>query len=253
MIEKEIKSEKELMKWLKDINKEGYSFYAAFRELVGLINNVSEWYKIKYNDYVLDHDYEHVDVKNLYEILSKNQQHILNPLYRCETGGVKTFENAKSKEKKYREVGISSLTYYEYGKDSKDSLAEDMLVLIDVATGAVLMPEKLKKVLNRRIIKADDLLALLSFRYKGMFDFEELRLCCFNHECDVEILKMTIKFILKKIIDDKQSDVEHDLKRADIFITDFKEKIDKYNLEDEINNILNAQRNPEEKVRKRAN
>ena len=125
----EVEKNKEFLKWLKDSINGGYNSFIEINELQELINNIVNWYEIKYPEREMEF-YEgirHFDFENMYTLskvmdtkqlmyrLPRNQLNLIECGYRAKGWGqYPIYENDFSSILKYKLLTETKETLTEY-------------------------------------------------------------------------------------------------------------------------------------------
>lgn len=254
----DIKKNKELLTWLRKAIKNGYHSYIDIEDLQKLIDNIADWYEIKYPELAKEFyegalgvyfsDMETLsgvmDIKQLVYRLPKKQLSLMECLYRSTSGLIRDVYNDKGEivGKKhligmriYRKDECDSFDspyFYSKSKESRIfAIAPATFNLpyfylkADSVTGKVDVDYNLKKYINVNSITLDKLLYLFKEKYTDKLDFTKLEECVYNHNCDIELRRKILQLVALKLLYSKKTTPERGYERALDFINEFNESM----------------------------
>lgn len=254
----DIKKNKELLTWLRKAIKNGYHSYIDIEDLQKLIDNITDWYEIKYPELAKEFyegalgvyfsDMETLsgvmDIKQLVYRLPKKQLSLMECLYRSTSGLIRDVYNDKGEivGKKHL-IGMriyrkdecdffDSPYFYSKSKESRIfAIAPATFNLpyfylkADSVTGKVDVDYNLKKYINVNSITLDKLLYLFKEKYTDKLDFTKLEECVYNHNCDIELRRKILQLVALKLLYSKKTTPERGYERALDFINEFNESM----------------------------
>lgn len=235
----EIKKNKDFLNWLKNSITDGYHCFIGTEELQELIDNIVNWYEIKYPERELEYfeGYWHMDFQDIRRIsdvmdmrqllyrLPHNQLCLMECGYRAKYWGKHPiFENDK-------EVGWRTLISMSINRKNEEESnswlgkAPYFSLHAEHMTGEVLSYE-LKKYLNlEESISLDELLSILNEKYIDELDFTELKESVYDHNCDMELRHRILQLVALKLLYSRNTIPERGYERAKRFINEFNKEL----------------------------
>ncbi len=234
----EIKKNKVFLNWLENIIDDGYNCFIKIEELQELINNIVNWYEIKYPERELENlegirnekfkDIKRIsnvmDIKQLLFRLPHNQLCLIECGYRA-NGGIQyqIYENGQVKWK-------SQIIIRTNKKNEKNNFFVNkipyFLIYADYMTGEISKNYELGEYLNsEKNITLDELLSIFNKKYVDVLDFTELKQSVYNHNCDIELRRRILQLTALKLLYSKNTIPERGYERAKRFINEFNKKL----------------------------
>lgn len=248
-----ISKNKEFLTWFNNIIKNGYQPVCDIDDLQELINNITNWYEIKYPEREMEF-YEGTRYFNFEDIkpLSKtmNIQQLLYRLphkqlclmecdYRSYGGGISdTFDYNGNV------IGHRSILFMTIDKKNIDHNPFTMdipyfLLHADTQSGKVDINYDLKDYVKDEDITLDQLLVLFQNEYSNELDFTKLEECVYDHNCDVELRRKILQLAALKLLYSQNTIPERGYERAKRFISEFNKKLNLNLSNEEIDEIFN--------------
>lgn len=235
----EIEKNKEFLNWLKNTIDNGYHCFIETEELQKLIDNIVNWYEIKYpereleyfegNTYMNFQDIKRIsDVMNIRQLLyrlSHNQLCLMECGYRAKGWGQQPiYENCKVVGCK---VQISM--HINRKKEECNPLWKKtpyFLLHADYMTGDVSKDYELEEYLDsEESITLDELLLIFNEKYSDELDFIELKESVYDHNIDMELRHRILQLVALKLLYSKNTIPERGYERAKRFINEFNKKL----------------------------
>ncbi len=258
----ELEQNKDFLIWLKTSIKDGYNCFIKVEELQELIDNIANWYEIKYPERELEYfegtrhiDFQDIrrisdvmDIRQLLFRLSHNQLCLLECGYRSKgIGRIFISENDK-------EVGWKAQVFMKINIKNKEECNSYLngisyfLLHADYMTGEVLKDYELKKNIdNEEKMNLDELLSIFNEKYNNELDFTELKECVYNHNCDIELRHRVLQLVALKLLYSRNTIPERGYERAKRFINEFSKKLDHTLSTEQIDEIINRDYTNDEK------
>ncbi len=261
----EIKKNKEFLNWFKKALINDYNYYIEPEELQELINNIANWYEIKYPERELEyyHGIKHTNFKDIKKI--SNVMTTRQLFYRLSHKQLCLMECG------YRSKGYTQQTIYKDGevvgykpqilikinrifKEDYDSIFEDLpwfMIKADYYNGKIIKDDEIEKYTNKKEIKLDELLIIFNEKYKKELDFIELQKCVNNHNYDIELRNKILQMVALKLLYSKNTIPERGYERAKRFINEFNKNLNLNLSTKELDDIMhkNYQNNITEKFK----
>ena len=251
-----IKNNKKLMTYIYKISINGYDFFTSISDLQSLIDYIVNWYEIKYPE--VDFDYYKKDNFNRIKPLSKNmnineliyrlpenEANLLKCYYRTTGLGIKKIYDNNGVI-----IGYEQALFMKINKKNNNyNTNSGFFVCANRITGSVYTNLELKKIINNYNINLEELLTILNENYSKRLEFNELKKCIYNHECDIILRKEILQLAALKILYSKNTIPEIGYERAKIFINEFKEKFNIDLSTFEIDEIINRNYNEKHLIR----
>lgn len=236
----EIEKNKDFLTWLKTSIKNGYHSFIKIEELQELIDNIVNWYEIKYPERELEYfegtrhmnfqDIRRIsNVMNIEQLLFRlphNQLHLMESGYRAKGWGQRSiYENGK-------EVGWKVQIFMRINKKNEKecnpwySEVSYFLLHADHMTGEVSRNYDLEDYIdNEENISLDELLSIFNKKYNDELDFTELKESVYDHNCDIELRHRVLQLVALKLLYSKNTIPERGYERAKRFIKEFNKKL----------------------------
>lgn len=258
----DVSKNKELLNWLKDIIKKGYSSFMKEEDLQGFIDNIVNWYELKYPERHLEL-YEGVsysnftDIKDISDFMDIRQLMYRLPYkqlclvecdYRANGGGIRTICDEEGNVIGDVPVLFMSINRKGFENDFSSDKASYFLLHADVGSGKVDVDYYMKEYVKTDNITLDELLVLFKHEYNKELDFSNLEKCIYNHNCDLELRKRVLQLVALKLLYSRNTTPERGYERAQMFIKEFNEELDLNLTTDEIEEIMNRNYSEEEKI-----
>ena len=252
--EYEIEKNKDFLNWLKKEISNGYRCYIEPKELQELIDNIVNWYELKYPERELEY-FEGTRFINFKDIKSiSNVMNIRQLLFRLPHKQLCLMECG------YRAKGWGSNPIYENGKivdwesliymriNKKNEDDDDLLwdkvtyffLRADHMTGKVSMDYELEEFLDsEEDLNLDELLSIFKEKYSDELDFTELKESVYNHDCDMELRNRVLQLVALKLLYSRNTIPERGYERAKRFINEFNKKLGLSLSTEQIDEIIN--------------
>ncbi len=249
----EIEKNKVFLTWLKISIKSGYHCFIKGEELQELIDNIVNWYEIKYPERELEYfagaintnfqDIRRIsdvmDIRQLLFRLPHNQLCLMECGYRAKGWGQHPiYKNGK-------EVGWKTQIFMRINiKNEKEcnpwfGKASYFLLPADRMTGEVSKDYKLEEYIdNEENISLDELLSIFNEKYNDQLDFTELKESVYNHNCDMELRHRILQLVALKLLYSRNTVPERGYERAKRFINEFNKKLGLTLSTEEIDRII---------------
>ena len=250
----EIEKNKDFLNWLKNLITDGYHCFIETDELQELINNIVNWYEIKYPERELEYlegtrymnfqDIRRIsDVMNIRQLLYRlphNQLCLMECGYRAKGWGQHPiYENGK-------EIGWKAEIFMRIDRKNEEecnSLWEKnpyFLLHADHITGEVSNDYELEEYLNsEESINLDELLSIFNEKYADELDFTELKESVYDHDCDMELRHRVLQLVALKLLYSRNTIPERGYERAKRFINEFNKKLGLTLSTEEIDEAIN--------------
>jgi len=250
-----ISKNKELLTWLKEVIKNGYHSFIDIEDLQELIDNIVNWYEIKYPEREMEFyegirhfNFENIetlskvmDIRQLMYRLSHKQLCLMECDYRSNGGGIRNIYNDKGEivgQKTILCISIrrKGIEYHPFSTCSKSPI---FLIYADTDSGQVEVDYNLKEYINNKKITLDELLTVFREKYNEQLDFSKLEECIYEHNCDVELRRRILQLVALKLLYSNRTIPEHGYERAKRFINEFNKKLGLNLSSEEINEAIN--------------
>ncbi len=234
----EIEKNKDFLNWLKASIKDGYHCFIETEELQELINNIVNWYEIKYPERELEYfegtrhmnfqDIKKIsDVMNIGQLLYRlphNQLCLMKCGYRAKGWGQHPiFKNGKEVDWK---VQIFMKIERKNEEECNPWKASYFLLHADHMTGEVSKYYELEEYVdNDENINLDELLSIFNEKYIDELDFTELKESVYDHNCDMELRHRILQLVALKLLYSRNTIPERGYERAKRFINEFNKKL----------------------------
>ncbi len=250
----EIEKNKDFLIWLKTSIKDGYYCFIKTEELQELIDNIVNWYEIKYPERELEYfegtkhmDFQDIkrisdvmDIRQLLFRLPHKQLCLMKCGYRAKGWGQRPiYENGK-------EIGCKTQIFMRIDRKTEeecDSLWDKnpyFLLHADYMTGEVSNCYELEEYLNsEERIGLDELLSIFNEKYTDELDFTELKKSVYNHNCDIELRHRILQLVALKLLYSRNTIPERGYERAKRFINEFNKKLGLTLSTEEIDEVIN--------------
>ena len=236
----EIEKNKDFLNWLKASIKDGYHCFMETEELQELINNIVNWYEIKYPERELEYfeGTRHMNFQDIKRI--SNVMNIRQLLYRLPHNQLCLMECG------YRAKGWGQYPIYENGKEIdlkvqifmkiNKKIKEEcnpwygettyFLLHADHMTGEVSNDYELEEYLDsEENLNLDELLSIFKEKYTDELDFTELKESVYDHNCDMELRHRILQLVALKLLYSRNTIPERGYERAKRFINEFNKKL----------------------------
>lgn len=222
-----IKNNKDFISYIYDIVHRGYKPIASLDDYQNLINNIVNWYEIKYpnvqlinknNDikYRID---KYMNIDRLIYGLSKKESNILKCYYRGMGSATKNiYDNNGIK------IGYEPILYLQINKRGSGNVNNNFLINANCITGVIHYCDELAKIINSNEVNLDQLYDILKNNYNNRLEFDELKKCIYNHNCDETLRKILLELASLKMIYSLNTTPEIGYERAKKFISEFNDK-----------------------------
>ena len=253
----ELEKNKEFFIWLKSSISNGYHCYMGIEELQELIDNIANWYELKYPEREFDShigiihlNFEDIkeisdvmDIRQLFYRLPHKQLCIMECGYRAKSGGQRPiYENGKK-------VGFKPQIYIKtiIKNEKYDPWANEIpffYLQADCMTGEVLKDYKSKDYLNfKENLTLDELLEKFKEKYPDELDFTNLKECVYDHDCDMELRHRILQLVALKLLYSRNTTPIRGYERAKRFIDEFNNELGLTLSTKEIDEIINRHYN----------
>ena len=238
--EYELKKNKNFLNWLQNTINYGYHNFISIDELQKLINNIVNWYELKYPEKELEYfegrrymnfqDIKSIsdvmDIRQLLFRLPHNQLYLMECGYRAKyIGSFPIYENDKEISSKVQ----ICMPIYRKNEDESHSLFEKLphlLLRADSMTGEVLNGYEIDEYLDSdKSINLDELLSVFNEKYSDELDFIELKESVYDHHSDMELRYKVLQLVALKLLYSKNTFPERGYKRAKRFINEFNKEL----------------------------
>ena len=235
----EIEKNKDFLNWLKASIKDGYHCFMETEELQELINNIVNWYEIKYPERELEYfegtrhmnfqDIKRIsDVMNIRQLLRlpHNQLCLMECGYRAKGWGQHPiYKNGK-------EVDWKVQIFMRIDRKNEEECnpllgkASYFLLHADHMTGEVSKDYELEEYIdNDENINLDELLSIFNKKYIDELDFTELKECVYDHNRDMELRHRILQLVALKLLYSRNTIPERGYERSKRFINEFNKKL----------------------------
>ena len=235
----EVEKNKEFLKWLKDSINGGYNSFIEINELQELINNIVNWYEIKYPEREMEF-YEgirHFDFENMYTLSKVMDTKQL--MYRLPRNQLNLIECG------YRAKGWGQYPIYE-----NDEKVPYFILQANCMTGEVIKNYSSKDYVNFDNIILDELLLMFNERYKDELDFIELKESVYNHNVDIVLRNKILQLVALKLLYSVNTIPERGYERSKKFINEFNKELNLTLSTEEIDEIMRRDYANKEKLKK---
>ena len=233
----EIEKNKVFLNWLKNSINDGYYCFIEIEELQELIDNIVNWYEIKYPERefeyfegVKDTSFQDIkrisnvmDFKQLLYRLPHNQLCLIECGYRARAWTLTPIY------KNDNEVESQIQIFMRINRKNKEECRPlgrkwpDFLLGASHLTGEVKIDCELEDYLEN--ITLDELLIILNEKHTDELDFTELKKCVDTHNYDVELRNRILKLVALKLLYSRNTIPERGYERAKRFINEFNKKL----------------------------
>lgn len=254
----EVLKNKELLSWFKDSVKNGYHPFIDIECLQGIVDNITNWYEIKYPEREMKF-YEGIrffdfdNMKSLSKVMDIKQLMYRMPYewlclmecnYRSSGGGRRNIYGDNNEI-----IGQKPILFMNiYRKNIESSMVPNFLLHADTDSGKVEIDYNLKDYVNTDNITLDELLNLFKEKYSEEFSFTELEKCVYDYNCDVELRNKVLQLVALKLLYSRRTIPERGYERAKRFINEFNKKMGLNISTEEIDNAINKDYTNTEKV-----
>ena len=236
----EIEKNKDFLTWLKTSIKDGYHCFIKIEELQELIDNIVNWYEIKYPERELKYfegtkhmnfqDIKRIsnvmDIRQLLFRLPHNQLCLMECGYRAKGWGQHPiYENGK-------EIGWKIQIFMSINRKNEEksdlclSKTPYFLLHADHLTGEVSKDYELEEYIDNDVnINLDELLSIFNEKYNDELDYTELKESVYDHNCDMELRRRILQLVALKLLYSKNTIPERGYERAKRFINEFNKKL----------------------------
>lgn len=250
----EIEKNKDFLSWLKTLIRGGYHCFIKIEELQELIDNIVNWYEIKYPEKELEYfegirDMYFQDIRRISDVmdirqllfrLPHNQLCLMKCGYRAKGWGqYPIYENGK-------EIDLKVQIFMKINKKNKEECnpwhgeTTYFLLHADYMTGEVLKDYNLEDYIdNEENISLDELLSVFNEKYSNELDFIELKESVYDHNCDMELRHRILQLVALKLLYSKNTIPERGYERAKRFINEFNKKLNLTLSTEEIDEVFN--------------
>lgn len=241
----DIAQNKILQKWLTDKTKEGYNPIINIDDMQHFIDDIVNWYEIKYPERELEF-YEGIQYSDLktVEPLSKNMN-IEELLWRLPRKELLLLEapyrsNGMAVRKKYnsnnKEIGYSYSIFVPIKEKNfidnpytTDDINSEFRIGADDKTGEVEYSYDLEDIIkgydDNCYYTLESLLKELQTNYSEDLDLSALEKCIYNHKCDVELRDYLLKLVSLKLLYSERTIPERGAERGQRFINEFNKRL----------------------------
>lgn len=254
----EVLKNKELLSWLKNSVKNGYHPFIDIEGLQKLVDDITNWYEIKYPEREMefyegigDFDFENMkslsklmNIKQLMYRLPREQLYLMECDYRSTGQGFRNVYDDKNEIVGQKPILFMSI----YRKNIESSIVPNFLLHADTDSGKVEIDYNLKDYVNTDSITLDELLNLFKEKYSEEFSFTELEKCVYDHNCDVELRNKVLQLVALKLLYSRRTIPERGYERSKRFINEFNKKMGLNISTEEIDNAINKDYTNTEKV-----
>ena len=221
----EIEKNKDFLNWYKDIISKGYHPFMKTNELQQLIDNIVNWYELKYPEKELEY-FEGIshtkfkDIKSISNVmtlrqllfrLSNKQNFLMECGYRAKGGKQYPYICIHISKKNINKNDFNEIPYY--------------IIEANCINGKVLNAYELDEYLNSK--KNFDLNKLLSRlnKYSDKLDLTELKESIFDYKCDNELRNKVLQLAALKLLYSKNTIPNRRYERAKRFINEFNKNL----------------------------
>ncbi len=206
-------------------------------ELQDLIDDVTNWYEIKYPerefefyDGIIDTRFWKINsisrfmgMRQLMYRLTSSQLALMECNYRASCGG-----DIPAYDSNGNIIGVKAgISPKIIRKDLKHKSIyekpQSFLAYTDAETGIVRIDGNLSDIIKEKEIKIDNLVEILSKNRK--YDMTELQESVFDHNVDIELREIVLKLIALKLLQSTKTYPEYGYKRAERFFNEFNKKL----------------------------
>lgn len=233
-----ITNNKEFLSWLKDSIKQGYNAFLNIEDMQDMINNIANWYELKYPEREMEYYYgiryeEFKDIENLSKKMNlkqllyrlpENQMYLIEGGYRASGTGIRTIYNDEGKPS-----GSKGIIFMSIERKDRDRCREpkSFIITADYKTGDLEIDYNIKKITNNaKPIKIDDLYELIDAKYNDTLEYKDLKQCILNHNKDLELRDRLLSLTALKLLYSDNTVPERGYERAKRFINEFNKKLD---------------------------
>lgn len=251
----EVLKNKELLSWLENRVKNGYQPFIDIEGLQGLIDNITNWYEIKYPEREMEFyegikyfDFENIkslsklmDIKQLMYRLPHEELCLMECDYRSTGFSRKSIYGDNNEITGHKSVLFMSIhrKNIESNQFLMSSKLPDFLLYADADSGKVEIDCNLKSYVNTDNITLDELLNLFKEKYSEDFSFTELERCVYAHNCDIELRNKVLQLVALKLLYSPNTIPERGYERAKRFINEFNKKMGLNISTEEIDDAIN--------------
>jgi hypothetical protein len=249
----EIEKNKTFLNWLKSAIENGYHCFIEIEELQELIDNITNWYEMKYPERELEYfegttymnfqDIKRIScVMNMRQLLYRlphNQLCLIECGYRAKNWGQHPiYENGK-------EVGWKTQIFMQINRKNKEECnplwgkTPFFLLEANHMTGEVLKDNEIEQYLDsEEEINLDELLSIFTQKYDAELEFTELKESVYDHNCDMELRNSILQLVALKLLYSKNTIPERGYERAKRFIKEFNKKLELNLTTEQIDEIM---------------
>lgn len=225
----QIEKNKSFLKWLKVEINQGYDCFLSISEMQNLIDNIVNWYELKYPERELEF-YEGIlydDFKNIKSIsnvmdinqllfrLPEEQLNLMNANYRAK--GWCRLPNKNGEDECYVSLRMSM-------KDDSNKISP-FSIRANEKTGVILEQSSIKKFINgKKDITLDELLSNIR-NNRDLIDYQELEECVNDHDGDVRLRNKLLQLSALKLLYSKNTTLDRGYIRAKRLINEFNKKL----------------------------
>lgn len=240
-----VENNKEFLKWLDDSVNKGYRCFINIEEQQRLIDNITNWYELKYPERELE-DCEDTDIrfKNIKKM--SDTMDFTQLLYRLPHTQLCLMDCG------YRGKGGVATPVYEQGElirwnlevfmsiKRKDcSPIFDFLIRVDEATGKIIEYGGLEEQLVlEENLTVDELLNILEKKNNPELDLSELKECVYDHNSDIELRNRLLQFAALSLLYSENTIPERGYIRAKKLIDEFNKNLNLNLSTEEIDEIM---------------
>lgn len=236
----EIEQNKDFLAWLTTSINNGYHRFIKLKELQEFIDNIANWYEIKYPERELEYfegirsmDFPDIkrisnemDIRQLLFRLPPNQLYLIEGRYEFK-GLVQhpIYKNGKNIRSKPIFIRINK-------KNECNALCGEIpyfLLHINSITGEVSKNYHLEEYLNSEDIEEnisfDKLLSIFNEKYADKLDFTQLKEIAYDRNCDMELRYRILQLVALKLLYSRNTIPERGYERAKRFINEFNKNL----------------------------
>ena len=231
---------KNILCWIKNRCSDGYNPCIDIKNLQSLIDNLTNWYEIKYPDRTLNENKNMLNCNDVEE-LSKNMT-FKQLLYRLPQKqldfiecGYRSYSCGQTviRDKNNNYLGMeNNIIIYLKQKSVESNMTSEVInkvpyitVVANSNTGEIKNISQLEYIIGNNIINIQQLFLLLIENYHHKIDCTGLRNCIKNHNDDMELRNKILQLVVLKLFYSKNTTPENGYKRALIFIEEFNENL----------------------------
>lgn len=237
-----ISKNKELLTWLKEVVKNGYHPFVDIEQLQELVDNIVNWYEIKYPNRELEYyqgvtyfDFKNIkslskymDIQQLMYRLPAEQLDLIKCEYRANGGGILGTYNEQGERN-----GEKTIVFMRIDRKNiinkfsiKPNESPYFLLCAFADTGKIKIDSEIENYIKDESISLDELLMLFQSKYEDKLDFSSLKECIYDHNCDLELRRKILQLTALKILYSHNTVPNMGYERAKRFIHEFNKKLD---------------------------